>query len=60
MLTEQSKFSEIQKRHLSLIDSPESKKVLLINNFEKIHRETGSLITRKIDLIEEKYWVLQK
>ena len=46
---------DLKKRRLSLIENPNSKRFLLLNNFENLCRETGSLTTRKISLMEEKY-----
>ena len=50
-----SKNPDFAKRRLSLIEKPNSKRFLLLNNFENLCRETGFLTTRKISLMEEKY-----
>ena len=50
-----SKNPNLSKKRLSLIETPNSKQFLLLNNLDKLYRDTGSLTTRKINLIEEKY-----
>ena len=56
MNKEQQNLSSNKKKKISLIDKLDqnSKRYLLLNNFEKINRRRDSLTTRKINVIEEK------